>query len=107
MNRLGVVYNFGIRAGVIEQVETAYIFTYDDSYLNSSDARPVSLTLPLIKESYRSQRLFPFFDNLIPEGWLLTIAQKNWKLDAGDRMGLLLTVCQDCIGSVHVVGEGI
>jgi serine/threonine-protein kinase HipA len=39
---------------------------------------------------------------LIPEGWLLEIAEKNWKLDPRDRMGLLLTCCKDCIGAVSV-----
>jgi serine/threonine-protein kinase HipA len=46
--------------------------------------------------------LQPFFDGLIPEGWLLEIAEKNWKLDARDRMGILLATCQDCIGAVSV-----
>jgi serine/threonine-protein kinase HipA len=46
--------------------------------------------------------LFPFFDGLIPEGWLLDIAQKNWKLNPRDRMGLLMACCKDCIGAVSV-----
>lgn len=46
--------------------------------------------------------MFPFFDGLIPEGWLLVIAQKTWKVDPRDRMGLLLTVCKDPIGAAHV-----
>ncbi|AGY54685.1 HipA N-Terminal Domain-Containing Protein [Bacteroidales bacterium CF] len=46
--------------------------------------------------------LFPFFDGLIPEGWLLDIAEKNWKLNPRDRMGLLLACCKDCIGAVSV-----
>ena len=49
--------------------------------------------------------MIPFFDGLIPEGWLLDIAQKNWKLDPRDRMGLLLTCCKDCIGAVSIVPE--
>lgn len=46
--------------------------------------------------------LFPFFDGLVPEGWLLDIAEKNWKLSARDRMGLLLKTCRDCIGAVSI-----
>jgi serine/threonine-protein kinase HipA len=46
--------------------------------------------------------LFAFFDGLIPEGWLLDIAEKNWKINYKDRMGLLLTCCKDCIGAVSV-----
>jgi serine/threonine-protein kinase HipA len=33
---------------------------------------------------------------------LLDIAQKNWKLNPTDRMGLLLACCKDCIGVVSV-----
>ena len=46
--------------------------------------------------------LFPFFDGLIPEGWLLNIAEKNWKLKPRDRMGLLMACCLDCIGAVSI-----
>ena len=43
------------------------------------------------------------FDGLIPEGWLLEIAEKSWKINRRDRMSLLLACCKDCIGSVCVV----
>ena len=39
---------------------------------------------------------------MIPEGWLLDIAGRNWKLDPRDRMGLLLVCCKECIGAVSV-----
>ena len=67
-----------------------------------ANAQPVSLTLPLDKAEYNSTVLFPFFDGLIPEGWLLAIAEKNWKINPRDRMGLLLTCCKDCIGAVSI-----
>ncbi|MCW3081692.1 HipA N-terminal domain-containing protein [Segetibacter sp.] len=38
---------------------------------------PVSLTLPLKDQPYTSNVMFPFFDGLIPEGWLLDIADKQ------------------------------
>ncbi len=47
--------------------------------------------------------MFPFFDGLIPEGWLLDVAVDNWKLKSTDRMGLLLACCKDCIGAVSVI----
>ena len=51
---------------------------------------------------YKEKRLFPFFEGLIPEGWLLDIATKNWKINVNDRMGLLLACCSNCIGAVSV-----
>ncbi len=95
-----------LTAGWLAQDENGYHFQYDPSYLKNSQS-PVSLTLPLQEDAFRSPVLFPFFDGLIPEGWLLDIAEKNWKLDSRDRMALLLACCKDCIGaaSVHPLTE--
>ena len=104
MNRCGIVYYKSIECGKIEETDDGYIFTYKKEYLTRSDAKSISLTLPLRTESYFSNILHPFFDGLIPEGWLLSLAAKKWKLSANDRMGLLLTVCEDTIGAVTVKG---
>ena len=102
--RRGKVYLFDRLAGVIsEDSDGMFRFAYDAAYLELPDAQPVSLTLPLTKDAYESDRLFPFFDGLIPEGWLLDIAERSWKLDQRDRMGLLLSCCRKCIGAVSVV----
>ena len=54
------------------------------------------------ENKYTGKVLFSFFDGLIPEGWLLEIAEKNRKLNGRDRMGLLMVCCKDCIGAVSV-----
>ena len=94
-------------AGWLIQDENGYHFNYDETYLKNSAAVAVSLTLALQQHTFSSNILFPFFDGLIPEGWLLDIAKKNWKLNPRDRMGLLMVCCKDCIGavSVHAVKE--
>lgn len=89
-------------AGWLTQDENGYHFQYNPAYLLIEDAKPVSLTLPLQEKPYTSNVLFSFFDGLIPEGWLLDIAEKNWKLNPRDRMGLLLACCKDCIGAVSI-----
>ena len=90
-------------AGILTEDETGYSFSYDHGYLHAKSAEAVSLTMPLRKEAYHSKVLFPFFDGLIPEGWLLDIAGRSWKIDRHDRMSLLLACCKDCIGAVGVV----
>lgn len=92
-------------AGTISEIESGYRFAYDPAYLARPDALPVSLTLPLRSEPFTNKVLFPFFDGLIPEGWLLALAEKTWKLDHRDRMGLLLACCRECIGNVSVIAE--
>ena len=89
-------------AGVLAETEEGYAFTYDDHYLSQTEAKPISLTMPLSAKQYTSKTMFPFFDGLIPEGWLLSHAINTWKLDARDRMGLVCTVCRDCIGDVSI-----
>lgn len=90
---------------LLETSEGEFIFQYEQTYCDDSSHHPVSLTLPKKMEPYRSKTLFPFFDGLIPEGWLLAIGAKNWKVDPRDRFGLLLHLCQDCIGNVSVVSD--
>lgn len=92
-----------ILAGSIYETDEGYTFQYDPAYITRPDALPVSLTLPLTAKPYLQTILFPFFDGLIPEGWLLDIAERNWKLQANDRFGLLLACCQDCIGAVSII----
>lgn len=89
-------------AGWLSQDEQGYHFTYDQTYLTLPNAQPISLTLPIQAATYTSTVLFPFFDGLIPEGWLLDIAEKNCKINPRDRMGLLLACCKDCIGAVSI-----
>jgi serine/threonine-protein kinase HipA len=90
-------------AGYLSETEDGYEFVYEAEYLKDKDAEAVSLTLPLSNKPYVSSVMIPFFDGLIPEGWLLEVAEKNWKLNQRDRMGLLLACCKDCIGAVSIV----
>ncbi len=100
-----LVYVHDRPAGRLTEDESGFEFVYDAGYLAMPGAEPVSLTLPLRPEAYRATVLFPFFDGLIPEGWLLGIAERSWKISRLDRMSLLLACCKDCIGAVSVVPE--
>ncbi len=100
--RTAYVYVNDAFAGMLAETDEGYSFSYDKDYLAGDPASPVSLTLPLRAEGYKSSTLFPFFDGLIPEGWLLNIISKNWKIDTADRFGLLLIACRDTIGNVSI-----
>ncbi|MEZ0484182.1 HipA N-terminal domain-containing protein [Fibrella aquatica] len=105
MNRQADVWVDQHKAGQLAETESGYQFSYDVAYLSNLHAVPVSLTLPLRAQPYVDTRLFPFFDGLIPEGWLLEIVEKNWKLRSSDRFGLLLACCRDCIGNVSIIAS--
>ena len=96
------IYMHKIWAGTLIEDYEGFHFTYEKEYLTMDNPEPISLTLPLTSLKYSSKILFPFFDGLIPEGWLLDIAEKNWKFNMRDRMSILLATCKDCIGPVSV-----
>lgn len=100
-----LVYKKEMLAGKIWENETGYHFQYNKLYLTNPTYGEISKTLPLRKKVYDYENMIPFFDGLIPEGWLLKIAIDNWKLNPRDRMSLLLTLCQDNIGDVSIIKE--
>ena len=102
MKRAKVFLN-DVFAGTLTENDMGYEFRYAPDYLKSDNAVAVSLTLPLTDQPYRDKVLFPLFDGLIPEGWLLDIAEQSWKISARDRFSLLLACCRDCIGNISVV----
>ena len=103
--RQAEIYRKDILAGILTEDGGEYRFSYDDAYLSMEDATPVSLTFPLQTEAFVSPVLFPFFDGLIPEGWLLDVAIRNTDISILDRMSLLLLCCKDCVGSISVVSK--
>ncbi len=103
----GLVYKKDKLVGLIWEDENGYSFQYDKDYLSNPIYGEVSRTLPLRQEEFTSNEMLPFFDGLIPEGWLLQIAVENWKLNPRDRMSLLLTLCKDCIGDISIIPNEI
>lgn len=93
----------GKLAGVLSEYEDGYLFRYLPEYLTSEKPLAVSLTLPLSDKPYLSKTLFPFFDGLIPEGWLLGVVHKRWGIAEKDRFGILIRACRDCIGDVQII----
>lgn len=90
------------QVGMLTETDEGYRFQYFPAYVQMAEAEAVSFTLPLRAAPYASETMFSFFDGLIPEGWLLDLATRSWKINRGDRMGLLLAVCRETIGAVSI-----
>ena len=102
MRRGNVYYKEHLAGTITETDEGEYVFQYNDQYVKEHPTEFISFTMPVNDQPYVEKRLYPFFEGLIPEGWLLDIASKNWKIKRDDHMGLLLACCQNCIGAVSV-----
>lgn len=102
MRRAEIFYKDILAGMLVETNDGEYTFEYENEYIENYPNHFLSFSLPVRQGKFKDNRLFPFFEGLIPEGWLLDIASKNWKINPNDRMGLLLACCQNCIGAVSV-----
>lgn len=96
------VYFGSKRAGLLTKKAGGYEFAYDGAYLADPGAAPISLSLPLREARFESKDLFPFFEGLLPEGWLLDLTCAAAKIDKDDRFALLLHTGRDPVGAVSV-----
>ncbi len=102
MRQAIIKYNL-VKAGILTESDSGeYVFTYENEYIKNYPNQFITFNMPVSNRSYTSKRLFPFFDGLIPEGWLLNIAAESWRINKNDRMGLLMACCQNAIGAVSV-----
>ena len=97
------VYMNSDKAGVLVRVKgKGYLFAYHEAYLKNEKAKPLSLSLPIRTEPYKSDKLFPFFEGLLSEGWLRKIQAETQKIDERDSFRLLIENGKDLIGAVSI-----
>ena len=105
MDRLGYVYYGGKYAGELNELEFGYQFSYDPAYIVSGE--PISFNFTFDKLIYNSAELFPYFENLISEGWLKEVQCKTQHIDSRDSFGLLLENGRDLVGAVTILKERV
>lgn len=103
MDRIGYVYYDGRLAGILRETEAGFYYTYDSAFRETGV--PIAYTLPLAKAVYYSRELFPFFENLTGEGWMLEMQTRLQQLDPSDKFGLLLRNGRDLAGAVTVLED--
>lgn len=103
MRELAVYYN-DTETGILteESPGTGYTFQYKEEYLNSA-LPPISATMPKQSSTYKSEHLFPFFTNMLPEGANRRVICRTLKIDENDFFGLLDAMAdKDFIGAVNI-----
>jgi serine/threonine-protein kinase HipA len=79
-------------------------FCYDARWLVSSDAFPVSLSLPLRSEPYRDAA-HQFFANLLPEADVRSRLCQRLKVTPGNDFELLRIIGGECAGALTISHE--
>ena len=98
------VYIHDIMSGTLTETDNhEYIFKYDRDYLADKSHEPISLTMPMREEEYKSHVLFPFFFNMLSEEENHNIQSRILHINKDDEFGILLETAQyDTIGSVTI-----
>ncbi len=103
MRQLDVYLNTH-KAGTLreEAPGKGYSFRYDDEFLRS-DMSAISVTFPKSQKEYKSDTLFPFFSNMLPEGANRRVICRQQRIDEKDFFGMLVAMAgKDFIGAVNL-----
>lgn len=94
----------GRLVGVLTQAESgAMSFQYASEWLETPGSRPLSLSLPLRSVAYKGQRVYNFFDNLLPDSkQIRDRIQSRFQTSTSHPFDLLSAIGADCVGAVQL-----
>ncbi|MGI9335807.1 MAG: HipA N-terminal domain-containing protein, partial [Gammaproteobacteria bacterium] len=81
-------------------------FRYADGWLESSLARPISLSMPLQPPDfvYRGERVEAFFDNLLPDSSeIRRRIRSRFATRSNSAFDLLTEIGRDCVGAIQLL----
>ncbi|MCP3662980.1 MAG: type II toxin-antitoxin system HipA family toxin [Gammaproteobacteria bacterium] len=80
----------------------ALTFRYDETWLSTPAARPISRSMPLSNKAY-AKEAYNFFDNLLPDSpRIRERIQGRFHADTNHPYDLLAAIGQDCVGAVQL-----
>lgn len=79
------------------------IFTYHPEWLETPEARPISLSLPLTPQPYQGDLVYNFFDNLLPDNEQIKARiQTLFHAPSTQPFDLLSSIGHDCVGAIQL-----
>lgn len=98
-----------ILVGKLEKSSTGSLtFIYDEKWLNTKGARPISLSLPLINRPFFGDIVYNFFDNLLPDNpQIRSRIQAHFHIPTSEPFDLLSSIGKDCVGAIQLLTSDI
>lgn len=101
---LNVLMNGLLVGRLYKETSGTLLFSYDSDWLNIAGARPISLSLPLVAQSYAGDVVYNFFDNLLPDNTQIRARiQAKFQIKTSQPFDLLASIGKDCVGAVQLV----
>jgi len=86
--------------------QSGMVFQYNDNWLSSSQARPLSLSMPLRRDPYSGSEVFNYFDNLLPDRKnIRDRVISRFKVESDHPFDILSAIGSDCVGAIQVHSE--
>ncbi|HZL43135.1 MAG TPA: type II toxin-antitoxin system HipA family toxin [Verrucomicrobiae bacterium] len=103
---LRVLLNNHLVGRLLKEPGGAISFRYDEKWLSSDSAIPVSLSLPLREDAFKGEPVVAVFENLLPDSDVLRrrIAERVGAKGT-DAYSLLSQIGRDCVGALQFVPE--
>lgn len=105
---LNILMN-GILIGILEKTKQGgLVFAYDQGWLSTPGARPVSLSLPLVSQTFSGDVVYNFFDNLLPDNpQTRARIQAKFHVPTDQPFDLLASIGRDCVGAIQIIDERV
>jgi serine/threonine-protein kinase HipA len=102
------VYLDGTLCGHITQTSGGNLsFAYDPEYRVSTDATPLSLSMPLAATTHKKRAILPFLQGLLPDSEdALRAMSRRYSVSANSPFALLEHVGADVAGAVQIMRPG-
>lgn len=98
----------GQHVGIFERRGGTHAFTYDDEWLSSEYAHPISLSMPLTAKRHTGDFVRFYFDNLLPDDpEIRKLIVDRVGAYSTDTMDLLSEIGRDCVGSLSLTSEPV
>lgn len=101
------VYMNEIHVGTLVRGPVSHLqFTYDQSWLDLKDTRPISLSMPLTEIPYKGAIVDYYFDNLLPDSDLIRQRiQARFNSPSKKCFDLLSLIGGDCVGALQILTQ--
>ena len=104
-NRILSILMNGILVGQLEKTsKSGLTFAYDQQWLKTPGARPISLSLPLVNQLFAGDVVYNFFDNLLPDNSQIRARiQTKFHIATNQPFDLLAGIGKDCVGAIQLI----
>ncbi len=83
------------------------VFSYADEYLNSANARAISISLPISKKTFEVDNTRNFFEGLLPEGFMRRSVAEWMRTNEDDYLSILAGLGSECLGAIKIIDSDV